>query len=984
MIQDFTPARTDLASGIVIKQTTLERNKYPVPQPNITSSLAMVESGSYETDIVSNLTGYEIANSSYVINITQSYNLNTIFSGSFNNISGDNNSECNIYYTPPGGPSILIYQVYLDAGEPAAFFNFTYNPVVSGSQITASCNSTIPSVLLSAYITGSWLEDTNVPYEVEDLLITGSSIQMYTITGSSGGSIVDTEILVFSTSSYTLEDNTSVTFNLSSSGAQRISCYISSSNEASSPAIITFLNQGTSSYTTSSAKLNYTLNQTFDINTGYLTITNTSTAAIIKLLNLEVYQQPSYYQTVETVYGLNQVLIPNEFDFNGELEGSEILVTDGNLNGGNPFLTSPTQEYRYDIVISSSDATALSTWLSAPINTGELHGFYLVQDEPGAKYGLTYAKISKTSLNSLDATPTLEDLQNFRIDILSPIGIYETHTIVGVQEQATYYVFTLIIDSSVYTIGTYSNRLVVFSPVDSAVFVNSNYDTLVNNADIARVDPEFYDVDFSTNDITAVNRVNIISASRGTGSATPASVQASNYTTARIINPRYVGSKNTSPDFNIITNQQLPSVEKYTSYFIYTPGGLGNTLAERSGSGNYKIGFLVDELGNIIQPIANNTSSAYIPNLIDAFGADTPIVLSPNNNTTLVQSEYTVYKPAVVSNIIMFSDTGSLGNNYLVSGTYANLNFEITPGQYTNPYAYSNANTSTGPQIVSSGTTATASFDNVPILDQSQGYTSSINTFTFQSTSPVRAAISASFTIDNSGGGSTSVTVRLRENNSILDFDTQTIGAGGSSTFLVTASVTPQLDTDYFITIQASTQNIVVDSDATWTITPLTASVSINSSCWFTGFQSRSVLTSSVALANLYGAYQQTLPPISSGTGSGFDTPKSLTFLPYDEIRWEGNETIVSTIISSSVGPTSIPFSTGNSIYLHLNKEFTPESINIRYYAIRRWVPSIDNIIINSPGTVMGSGFIFPKYPSPLLRANLPSIIENLTNKNLV
>jgi hypothetical protein len=235
--------------------------------------------------------------------------------------------------------------------------------------------------------------------------------------------------------------------------------------------------------------------------------------------------------------------------------------------------------------------------------------------------------ISKTSLNGLDITSTLEDLQGFRIDILSPIGTYETHTIVSIQEQSNYFLYTLILDDSIYTANTYSNRLVVLSPIDNTVFVNSNYDTLVNNADIARVDPEFYNVDFTTNAITAVNRVNIISASRGTGSATPASVQASNYTTARVINPRYVGSKNTSPDFNIITNQQLPSVEKYTSYFIYTPGGLGNTLAERSGSGNYKIGFLVDELGNIIQPIANNTSSAYIPNLIDAFGADTPIVL---------------------------------------------------------------------------------------------------------------------------------------------------------------------------------------------------------------------------------------------------------------------------------------------------------------------------------------------------------------------
>jgi hypothetical protein len=32
MIKDFVPARTSLASGVVIKQTLLERNKYPQPQ----------------------------------------------------------------------------------------------------------------------------------------------------------------------------------------------------------------------------------------------------------------------------------------------------------------------------------------------------------------------------------------------------------------------------------------------------------------------------------------------------------------------------------------------------------------------------------------------------------------------------------------------------------------------------------------------------------------------------------------------------------------------------------------------------------------------------------------------------------------------------------------------------------------------------------------------------------------------------------------
>jgi hypothetical protein len=40
MIKDFVPARTSLASGIVIKQHLLERNKYPQPQPDINTPIA--------------------------------------------------------------------------------------------------------------------------------------------------------------------------------------------------------------------------------------------------------------------------------------------------------------------------------------------------------------------------------------------------------------------------------------------------------------------------------------------------------------------------------------------------------------------------------------------------------------------------------------------------------------------------------------------------------------------------------------------------------------------------------------------------------------------------------------------------------------------------------------------------------------------------------------------------------------------------------
>jgi len=49
MIKDFTPAKSGLATGIVIKQTFLERNKYPLPQATTNSEITFVGSPTSRT-----------------------------------------------------------------------------------------------------------------------------------------------------------------------------------------------------------------------------------------------------------------------------------------------------------------------------------------------------------------------------------------------------------------------------------------------------------------------------------------------------------------------------------------------------------------------------------------------------------------------------------------------------------------------------------------------------------------------------------------------------------------------------------------------------------------------------------------------------------------------------------------------------------------------------------------------------------------------
>ena len=491
-------------------------------------------------------------------------------------------------------------------------------------------------------------------------------------------------------------------------------------------------------------------------------------------------------------------------------------------------------------------------------------------------------------------------------------------------------------------------------------YIESDCLVVQNDVQVSRVSTRYMDVDFQTNPNIAINEQVILS-----GSATRAAVQDSNYTTARIINPRYNGCENTSPDINVLSGSKLPVVEQLTSYFAYSLGG-GNTLAERSGSGNYPIAYLVDEVGNVIKPDAS--SSVYLPSLLDAFGAETTVVLSPTNNTTLAQSEFTVYKPAVVSNMILYSDTGSLGNDYLVSGSYASLNFNIVPGLYTQFYALNVEDTG---QNINSGITATASFDTIN-QDQAGGFSTITNVYTVQNTSPVRAAFSASFDIENLGGGSTNVQVKLLENNTQIAQQTKTLTFGVTDSFLVTSSLFLNSGSQYYVTIRTTSENVDVSANS-WTIVPLTSSVVVNKPYFTTSSVITSVLTSNSSLGPLYGSYQQT--PIAN---SGFDAPVVLSFQPYDEIRFEGNEDLVSTIISSSFDSSTGLFN------LYLQDPVNTTAINVNYFAIRRWIPSINNLIINSPSNVMGAGLILPKYPSPLLEKNLPSIIENLTNKGLI
>ena len=174
----------------------------------------------------------------------------------------------------------------------------------------------------------------------------------------------------------------------------------------------------------------------------------------------------------------------------------------------------------------------------------------------------------------------------------------------------------------------------VATPATSATLSNAAFDKTI----VGRPNDELYDVDFSSNAIVAVNGQNIISASRGTGSATPASVPESNYTTLRSANPRYFGCENTSPAINIGSGSSLPVVEQLGRFaLVYKGAGKSDNLVPNSTT-FFNITTGVDEDGNLYQP---QTSSAYEWNALNVFGKDDIINVVVQNSSSVSQTTLT-------------------------------------------------------------------------------------------------------------------------------------------------------------------------------------------------------------------------------------------------------------------------------------------------------------------------------------------------------
>jgi hypothetical protein len=511
MFADWVPARTSLASGIIIKQTLLERNRYRTPQVSPSASIALIGSGS----------------------------------------------------SPIG-----------------------------------------------------------IPYTVEDQLITGS-IAVGSTVGTNGGSLPDDYYLALNPSNYDIDFGDSITYQLSQSGVYNVIFNISSSG--GSGATLKVYNSSTvpssfagrvseSVFTISNnVDLNTTANFIADFSTQYITIFNdndTGSAQTSSISNIEIYHLPAYKTSTPSLSGSVTQILTNYYDFNGELEGTNLVVEDNNFND---YTIDINQVYTTGTFYANTPIPASQSMTFANnVYDFNFDNVYYISFT-ATRWGSPSTPTTLQLLNVDGTTAFTASIPGDNLGGNSGSVTVNQAQVQGILPQTYFYMFTGAGSNG------FSASIENFTIFESQIS-NPEYLVIAGDVQDERLNLKYMDIDFSTNPNIAVNSQAILS-----GSATRAAVQDSNYTSAKQINPRYIGCELISPTgsrYEGFVNQPmttgssigaLANVEQYCDWFAYFDGVqlTDYIIASTASIGIFPaytvhITTLIDVFGNRISLDSNN------------------------------------------------------------------------------------------------------------------------------------------------------------------------------------------------------------------------------------------------------------------------------------------------------------------------------------------------------------------------------------------
>jgi len=962
MIRDFVPARTSLAAGIVIKQHLLERNKYPQPQVSW-----------QDLDISGTLkptwNGYKPGTVEHFEGQT---------GGVFDPFNSILNTSQSWYenLTTPLGPVLVLH----DSQDEF------YNGELSGSVILVSngiVGEAYPNDNIFMFYKPVYYYGTSSP---EDLIFENNFLN--NITSPENGEILFFEKYLapgVSTPKYLKIAKTDL-------NGDNYSVPLGQFNDVIIPTpIFSF-----------GGNINLTYNVT------------------------QLNENPQYYTYIVT-------LVSNDINplYNNYLPlNTENQVLDYYVSSSRTTLTSfnPTEQpiNLYDTelgnIIEYFNTSSGEYTLENTPNTPLLitASFNISQSGAGSPGTCSISLNRGGNITILSTTTFLSSFTGIRTISASYYGLSQdviALTRKGGNNVSLTGVNLLVTQSR--TVRTSSGALIVEPYLTIPNFYNSNQNALLNNAFDLRDSSYYMDVDYSSGLTEPVNFQLLIN-----GSATRAKVQDSNYTSQRVIIPRYLGSKSTSQQLNQWTSGdtgtygKLPTIESVKSYVAYAPS-IGGWPPERMNASAIFVKYLIGEDGNVIIP---NTSENSLPTIQQNFQAGDKVrITTPTQGSGVASQFRTVIRGGTRIEPILYTQIGhspaswnnvtmSFTTDFIGSSAVDNYTAKAYPSIFSPPFGDGSYSGIDFNNVVSIGSGASWS-GNAYIVDQGiigENVTLQIK---IHIEPTLKAGVYAAQThyaiarlIKKRGSDETildeivkSINVGPQPNNitpnnisfSSIDFnfpiqpqnlqpnDEIFVRAGHFTSTLgpVSPGVIFKKNSSYFQVSQIpSPTNVQVTSSGT-------------NSLW--GYPDNTKLyaiTSSNSFLNEFydqGFYQVDI------SGSGFN-PISLPWsVKYgDEFRFEGNENntfVVKKIYDVGETDNERVSQTG-SIEVQFGNNLPSASIDLDHFLIRRYVDDASQILIEGfrPTGTEGPYIITPEYVTPSLNKNVDTFITDLTQKGLL
>ena len=675
MIKDFVPANTSLSSGVVIKQHLLERNKYPTPTPNITSSIAYYASGSNPNTAPGSTLNLPLQYEDMTItasigSIKGLYLDQTVYTGSsdyesipIETATGSQGGSYITLDTPYTGSSrrpvtSSNYQVYLaeygDSLDNA--FNVTqswigYNVTPSGSVAFTQSNA---QEFFDGELSGS------------TLIVESGSLNGYNPFLSFPVVAPVYDLVTRSpASTVTYYTGSLAVFNPSTAQQNAIDFLITRTpGSGLMQAAFTFQPSGSRTGTITTTVLGTgsdggAIGDNNGSNILYLDRLN-AVGNFDNVGNGTLVPIDSGFLLRSASYGGPAATGPFYEQSTGFSNQSDIGWANPYVGGTSPFYgMSPTngplpKDFVYGdidtnltgaLVIPDNNSTPFIFGIdaAAPGSTITLYFEYPLQynfvgvtvnntDDTGIDYSILWQQCEAITMNWVDKTGTTVAVGSYQNGTQVPITVAPlspTRTAVYVVNDPVPVIGLGSGENAPFntTASQYSNQNypVITSPGTNIDFTYNNNNAILNNTLLDRISEYHYDVDYSNGAIVPVNWELLISSS-----ATRAAVQNSNYSMLRVINPRYNGSELTAAYYNVYTSASN----------IWLPGNTGSVLTYWPGDNSFGKDPVIEYYGNVAfntdfvqgtYPELQNGTAINIKN-IDIFNSSNQTSIIDQNN----------------------------------------------------------------------------------------------------------------------------------------------------------------------------------------------------------------------------------------------------------------------------------------------------------------------------------------------------------------